>query len=460
MEEGLIQPDPPDVRRILAIARRAGVLLLASGAQTNEVEDAVRHLTADLGLADVQVGVFYSSIQLSYVAPGDLEPTTVLQLSSGRTADLTRLSDVTSLIRRVASGDLDLDGAEGEMAQIEANVRLGSVLLAIVAPAVSSAALAVLFGGAPLDVAATFVLSLAILPMVAWLKRNGMPPFFSLLLGSTAATILAALTFWLGFHVEAGLLMTACLLQFLPGAALVAGARDLIDQAVVSGTARLAEALLIGAGVASGAALGIAISARVGVVLAFDVSGPRTWAPPVVLAAAAIAVAAYALQLAVPRFAIPWTALLGAVAWTIYSLLGNGPEAGTFLAAAVVGGAGRLLAQHYRAPATLWVVPSTLTLLPGLALVVALLAPVDAERFAGLWHAVLIAFMLGVGVAAGDIAVTTVFRLRRRVVEPAVDAVTSGIGALVIGPIGRFTTRGEKASVGDIGEAPKRESPP
>jgi uncharacterized membrane protein YjjP (DUF1212 family)/uncharacterized membrane protein YjjB (DUF3815 family) len=459
VEVGEVQPDLPDVRRILAMARRAGVLLLASGAQTNEVEDAVRHLTADLGLEDVQVGVFFSSIQLSYVAPGDLEPTTVLQLSSGRTADLTRLSDVTSLIHRVASGDLDLDGAELEMTQIEHNVRLGSVLLAIVAPAISSAALALLFGGAPLDVVATFLLSLLILPSVAWLKRSGMPPFFSLLLGAAAATILAAITYWVGFHVEAGLLMTACLLQFLPGAALVAGARDLIDQSVISGTARLAEALLIGAGVASGAALGIAISPRLGVVLAFDITGPRTWAPPVVLAAAAIAVAAYSLQLAVPRFAVPWTALLGAMAWTIYSLLGYGPEAGTFLAAAVVGGAGRLLARHYRAPATLWVVPSTLTLLPGLALVIALLAPVDAERFAGLWHAVLIAFLLGVGVAAGDIAVTTVFRLRHRVVEPAVEAVTSGIGALVIGPLARLTTRAEKAPVEDVVNAPDREGP-
>ena len=73
----------------------------------------------------------------------------------------------------------------------------------------------------------------------------------------------------------------------------------------------------------------------------------------------------------------------------------------------------------------------------------------DAQRFAGLWHAILIAFMLGVGVAVGDIAVTTVFRFRRRVVEPAVAAVASGVGTLVVGPIVRLTTRGEPAHPGE-----------
>ena len=62
--------DPLRVRRILEVARRAGMLLLASGAQTTEVEDSIRNLASDLGLEGVQVGVLFSSIQLSYVEPG------------------------------------------------------------------------------------------------------------------------------------------------------------------------------------------------------------------------------------------------------------------------------------------------------------------------------------------------------------------------------------------------------
>ena len=73
-------PDLARVRRILAVARRAGTLLLSSGAQTTGVEVALRRLTSDLRLEDVQVGVFFSSIQLSYVEPGDFRPTTIVQI--------------------------------------------------------------------------------------------------------------------------------------------------------------------------------------------------------------------------------------------------------------------------------------------------------------------------------------------------------------------------------------------
>jgi uncharacterized membrane protein YjjB (DUF3815 family) len=247
--------------------------------------------------------------------------------------------------------------------------------------------------------------------------------------------------------------MTASLIQFLPGGALLAGVRDLIDQAMASGTARLSEAVLIGAGVASGALLGINLASNVGVTLAIDAAGPRSWEPLVALVAAAVAVVAYAYQIAVPAFALPWVGALGALAWAAYALLGYSAEVGTFTAAFVVGVAGRLLARHYKAPAALWVVPAILPLLPGLALVVALLARGDLQRFSGIWNAILIAFALGVGVAAGDIAVAAVGRLRRGIVEPAVDAVATGFGALVVQPIGRMADRGTDGAARRRGRA-------
>ncbi|HYO42866.1 MAG TPA: threonine/serine exporter family protein [Candidatus Limnocylindrales bacterium] len=431
--------DPLRVRRILEVARRVGMLLLASGAQTSEVEDSIRNLASDLGLAGVQAGVLYSSIQLSYVEPGDLRPTTIVQMASDRASDFRRLSDVASVLRRVASGRLDLDGAEAEVARIERDVRRGPLLLALLAPAISSSALAILFGGSVVDALATFVIALLVQPFVAWLRRTGLPPFFSLLLGALAATLLVAVAAWSGVSVEPGLLMTASLIQFLPGGALLAGVRDLIDQSMVSGTARLSEALLIGAGVASGALLGINLAANVGVSLTIESAGQRSWDPIVALLAVAVAVVAYGYQISVPPFALPWVGLLGAAAWTVYALLGYSPEVGTFTAAFLVGVAGRMLARQFKAPAALWVVPAILPLLPGLALVVALLAEGDLQRFGGIWNAILIAFGLGVGVAAGDIAVAAVDRVRRGVVVPAMDAVTTGIGALVLQPGGRTT---------------------
>jgi hypothetical protein len=66
-----------------------------------------------------------------------------------------------------------------------------------------------------------------------------------------------------------------------------------------------------------------------------------------------------------------------------------------------------------------------------------MLAETDAARVSGLIDAILIAFLIGVGVASGDIFVTTIRTLREHVVAPAVGAVTDNVEVLVIHPVGR-----------------------
>ncbi|HYC07587.1 MAG TPA: threonine/serine exporter family protein, partial [Candidatus Binatia bacterium] len=311
--------DAATVRRVLAVARRAGAMLLASGAQTTDVELAIAEMSADLGLAGVQVNVTFSSISLSYVERGDLAPTTVIQLVRDRSADFTRLADVAALKNDIAARRVDLTAAEAALDRIEQDDQRFPAWLALVAPAVSAAATAFLFGGGALDAAATLVVAILVQPLLGALARTGIPPFFTLLLGTTLATLLAAGTVWLGLPVAAPVVLTASLLRFLPGAALVSGIRDLIDQSVVSGTARLAEAILVGAGVASGAALGIAIASQPGVQLELHPEGANEYVLALAMVAAGVAVAGYAVQLSVPTFAIPWTAALGAMAWAIFT---------------------------------------------------------------------------------------------------------------------------------------------
>ena len=102
------------------------------------------------------------------------------------------------------------------------------------------------------------------------------------------------------------------------------------------------------------------------------------------------------------------------------------------VAAMVVGVLSRLFARRQDAPWTLWAVPAVLVLLPGLTLIVrAMLATSAVLQVSLLADALLTAFAIGVGVAAGDIVVSTYLRIREQIVEPVVGAVTSGIDTLV-----------------------------
>jgi uncharacterized membrane protein YjjB (DUF3815 family) len=134
------------------------------------------------------------------------------------------------------------------------------------------------------------------------------------------------------------------------------------------------------------------------------------------------------------------------LAWLLYILLVDvrqlaDASGATFLAAIAVGVVGRLVALRARAPAALWVVPAILLLLPGLQLVSAMLAITNAARIDGLLAAATTAFLLGTGVASGDIIVATARRLRERVVVPAVGAVAGGVDVLVVEPVERVADR-------------------
>ena len=131
----------------------------------------------------------------------------------------------------------------------------------------------------------------------------------------------------LGVPIIGGLVLTGSLLRFLPGYALVSGFRDLIGQSMISGTARLAEALLLGAGVAGGTAIGVALAALFGVDLSLVTTGAVAWGLVVTLPAAFVAVGAFAVRLGVPPSAIVGASLLGAFAWWLNgALAGPGPD--------------------------------------------------------------------------------------------------------------------------------------
>jgi uncharacterized membrane protein YjjB (DUF3815 family) len=238
-----------------------------------------------------------------------------------------------------------------------------------------------------------------------------------------------------------GLVLTGSLLRFLPGYALVSGFRDLVGQSIMSGTARLAEALLLGAAVAGGTALALAVAGAAGVDLSLLAPGSVPQSLAIIGPAALVAVGAYAVQLGVPRRSVVPAALLGGAAWLLTSAA-TGPNhvdsaVATFVVAIGIGAVGRLLARWQSTSTALYVVPAVLPLLPGLALVRAMLAATDAARVSGLIDAILTAFLIGVGVATGDIFVTTIRSLREHVVAPAVGAVADNVEVLVVQPVGR-----------------------
>ena len=448
------EPSPErEDSRILLVAMRTGVAMLGSGAQSDDVEAAIRTIASAYGIPGAQASVAFSGISISYDPKGIDHPTTLLHIVRERRSDFARLATASALVRRIRDGECSLADAEAALDELERQASPYGPLTSFVAPAVSAAGSTTVFGGNLLDAAATLAIALAVQPALKRLDRSTLPPFFRLVFGAAASSLLVALLVGLGLQIVGGLVLTGSLLRFLPGYALVSGFRDLIDQSIISGTARLAEALLLGAGVALGTAVGVAVAGALDVQLAILTVGRADWGPAAAGIAAFVAVGGYAVQLGVPRNAVAQAALLGAIAWVVFIGFADigvviEPVVATLGSAVVIGIVGRTLARRAHAPAALWVVPAILPLLPGLQLVQALLADTDPARISGLVGAAATAFLIGTGVATGDIIVSTLRGVRDTVVAPAVDAVAGGVDVLIVSRVERAVehVRGGRSS--------------
>jgi uncharacterized membrane protein YjjP (DUF1212 family) len=437
-----LPPPVGDSARILRLALRIAAAMLGSGAQTEDAEAAVGSITRGLGLQGVQAAVTFSTLSVSHTASGS-PPITLLYMVRDREADFSHLADLSSLARSIGRGEIGLEAAEEDLQRLAAGPSTYPPLITFSAAGLSAMGATLMFGGSIADAAATLAIALAVQPALAALDRSSLPPFFRVAFGAAASTFAVALLVGLGLSINGGLVLTGSLLRFLPGYALVSGFRDLIDQSIVSGTARLAEALLLGAAVAGGVALGVTVAANADVRLSIVSEGATDWGLVVSTLAALLAVGAFAIRLGVPRRSVPPAAVIGAVGWLLY--LSVTPPSGavdpglaTLAASILLGMIGRVMARHYDAPAALWVVPAVLPLLPGLQIVTAMLAPTDVARVAGLIGAAVTAFLIGTGVASGDIAVSAIRRARERFVAPAVGAVADGVEVFVVRPVERF----------------------
>ena len=432
----------------MRVAMRTAVAMLSSGAQSDEVEAVAVAVAGAFGVHGVQAAVTFSTITLSH-DPSDLEaPTTLLQIVRDRTSEFARLAAAASLARGIREGEIDLEAAEAALDSLEEQSSSYGSVMSFVAPGVSAAASTIVFGGNLLDAAMTMLIALIVQPALSALDRSTLPPFFRVVFGAAASAILVAVIVKLGVPITGGLVLTGSLLRFLPGYALVSGFRDLIDQSMISGSARLAEALLLAAGVAGGTLLGLAVATRFDVYLSIETIGRTDWGYVAAGLAAFVAVGAFAIRLGVPRWSVGQAATLGGAAWLAFIGVADvgllDPSLATLGAAIIIGVVGRLLARRMKAPAALWVVPAILPLLPGLQLVQAMLAPTDVARVSGLLAAAGTAFLVGTGVASGDILVMAFRRVRDDLVAPAVDAVTGGIEVYIVEPVERRVGRSGK----------------
>ncbi|SDZ16382.1 Uncharacterized membrane protein YjjB, DUF3815 family [Proteiniborus ethanoligenes] len=112
----------------------------------------------------------------------------------------------------------------------------------------------------------------------------------------------------------------------------------------------------------------------------------------------------FAVFFNIPKDAVFISSLSGAIGWTVYLVSKStfsSPIAGTFLAAVSVGLLGEFMAKRFRKPATIFIIPGIVPLVPGAGMYYTMLAIIEKDftNAANLGsEAIFIALSIAIGV--------------------------------------------------------------
>ena len=248
--------DTQDIRLICTAAQ----MVLENGGETYRVEETAMRMATGLGLTDVNIVAFPTSI---YVNVGDR---CRIRRITRRGTNTTRLAQINDISRKVEHGEMDASQAEYALEEIAANPGWRQITL-IAAYGMSAASIALLFGGnlgALLIALFIGMLVQAIEPLFAHMAMG------KLIFNFTGGFLTAALAQAAAHIVSYGSVNAAIIggiMPLLTGLLMTTAVRDTMYGDLVSGICRAVEALLLAGCVALGVFVGLKLAGMAGGVM-------------------------------------------------------------------------------------------------------------------------------------------------------------------------------------------------
>jgi uncharacterized membrane protein YjjP (DUF1212 family) len=361
-----------------------GGALLSHGCPTHRVETLLAEIAAQEGFrADafgVPTGLFLSLSgpdrgprsalpsggRSEAEPPGSPQPLVRMVRVVDWATDLGRLTSIDRLFNDVLARRVSLADARRALDDIEGRPPIYGRALRLAAGAVVAGAAAVFFRGTLLEVAIA-----ALGGLVVGLMRVALGgPGRALLLGDFLGAAIAAGAAWgakaLFPGVAREVIVLSVVILLVPGMALTTGLAELVHKNLVSGAAKLMEALVVFMSIVFGIAAMVALEQLVG---AQTATAPSHGEPGLLLNAAALLVtsAGFCVLFYVPPRLAPGAMLSGAVAW-IVTALGVRHLPGSlsaFVAALAIATLANGLARLSQRPAQVFLLPGLALLVPG-----------------------------------------------------------------------------------------------
>ena len=244
-------------RQKIRLIGLAAQMVLENGGETYRVEETAMRMAGGLGMADVNVVAFPTSIFVN------VDGCSRIRRITHRGTNTSRLARINDVSRRVERGELSPEEAEAALEAIAADPGWHHATL-VAAYGVSAASFSLLFGGTPgslLVALFTGMLIQALQPLFAHLAMGTLLFNFC---GGVIGALLCQLSAMLGPYVDVNAAIIGAIMPLLTGLLMTTAVRDTMYGDLMSGIARAVEALLLAACVALGVFVGLETAAMMG----------------------------------------------------------------------------------------------------------------------------------------------------------------------------------------------------
>ncbi len=242
-------------KKVLVTALYAGELMMKSGAEVYRVEETIERICYACKIDYVECFATTTGIFLSLDSgKGDEDVQTFIKRIKYNDIDLKKISRLNQFSREFTTTDLSVDEGFQQLKDISAEKRypvafriLGAILVGLT--------LCPIFGGGISDSICAGVIGGCIYTISMLIERLDFPKFIRTFVGCAICAFLAILAFSMGLCDSLAPVITASMSIYLPGVAITNAARDMLSGDMLSGVARLTEAILLAVGIAGGVGL-------------------------------------------------------------------------------------------------------------------------------------------------------------------------------------------------------------
>ncbi|MDO4289487.1 MAG: threonine/serine exporter family protein [Eubacterium sp.] len=242
---------------LITTAMDIGDMLLENGAETYRVEESMYRICHAYGVKTAEIFAVPTTIIIT-VCRKDEAPITLTKRIYNRGTDLNKVDLLNTLCRDMCINKSPYDEVTARIAEIR-NTEPYSLGIQILGFAFVAFFFTLLFEGNFKDALVALVTGAAIKVVFNQLDRIKTNPFFEMMVLGAITACFAQLSVHFQLADNMDKIIIGTIMSLVPGIAITNSMRDIIAGDLLAGVTKAVEALLIGTGIAVGAAIALTL---------------------------------------------------------------------------------------------------------------------------------------------------------------------------------------------------------